>query len=58
MTDNQLESIKDYILMNPEATHQDCVRFGYELSHEEIKHLQEEVKELREQLNSLLTHKL
>jgi hypothetical protein len=58
MTDQQLESIKDYVLLNPEATHQDAARFGYGLVHEEIKELKTEIKELREQLTSLLSHKL
>ena len=58
MTDEQLESIKDYILLNPEATHQDAARFGYGLAHEEIKRLEAEVKELKEYLNSFVSNKL
>jgi len=58
LNEKQLNSVLDYILQYPEATHQDIAKFGYELAHEEIEKLQLQVKELREQLNSLLSNKL
>lgn len=54
MTTEQIQTMLDYILMNPEATNQDCIRFGYGIADTEIKHLKLEIDSLKDELKNYI----